>query len=75
MSNTLLEDTTDSNGDPLPPKLNTINVNLIGVMYTTKLAIHYLKQNPAGGSIVLTGSGSSTDSSPTPLRFFPLLMY
>lgn len=50
----------DENGDLLPPNLDTINVNLIGVMYTVKLAIYYIKQNPNGGSIVMTGSGSST---------------
>ncbi|PSN71376.1 NAD(P)-binding protein [Corynespora cassiicola Philippines] len=62
----LLEDDLDSNGDLLPPKLNTYNVNFLGCMYTTKLAIHYIKQNPNGGSIVLTGSGSSfTRFSPT----------
>ncbi|KAF2127772.1 NAD(P)-binding protein [Dothidotthia symphoricarpi CBS 119687] len=55
----LLEDDTDENGDLMPPKLNTINVNLLGCMYTVKLGIHYLKKNPKGGSVVLTASGSS----------------
>ncbi|KAF2193209.1 NAD(P)-binding protein [Zopfia rhizophila CBS 207.26] len=55
----LLEDDVDKNGDLLPPKLDTINVNLIGVMYTIKLAIYYIKQNSEGGSIVISGSGSS----------------
>jgi NAD(P)-dependent dehydrogenase (short-subunit alcohol dehydrogenase family) len=56
----LLEDDVDENGDLLPPKLKTINVNLVGVVYTTKLGLHYLKQNPEGGSIVMTGSVAST---------------
>lgn len=58
-STSFLEEEVDENGDLLPPKMNTINVNLVGVMYTVKLAIHYLKKNPNGGSIVMTASGSS----------------
>ncbi|KAF2017983.1 NAD(P)-binding protein [Aaosphaeria arxii CBS 175.79] len=56
---TLLEEDTDENGDLLPPKLDVIDVNLVGVMYTVKLAIHYIRQHDEGGSIVMTGSGSS----------------
>ncbi|ORY11030.1 hypothetical protein BCR34DRAFT_484745 [Clohesyomyces aquaticus] len=55
----LLEEDVDESGDLLPPKLNTINVNLLGCLYTVKLGIYYLKHNPEGGSIVMTGSGSS----------------
>jgi NAD(P)-dependent dehydrogenase (short-subunit alcohol dehydrogenase family) len=55
----LLDDGVDENGDVLPPTLNTININLIGVIYTVKLAIHYIKKNPNGGSIVMTASVSS----------------
>lgn len=58
----LLEDDVDENGDLLPPNLKTIDVNLIGCMYTVKLGIHYIKQNPKGGSLVLTASGASTCS-------------
>jgi NAD(P)-dependent dehydrogenase (short-subunit alcohol dehydrogenase family) len=39
--------------------MKTLDVNLTGVLYTVKLAVHYIKQNLAGGSIVMTGSGSS----------------
>ncbi|KAH7385222.1 hypothetical protein DE146DRAFT_194072 [Phaeosphaeria sp. MPI-PUGE-AT-0046c] len=56
---TLLEDDVDENGDLLPPKMDTLNVNLTGCLYTVKLGIHYLKKNPNGGSIVITASGSS----------------
>ncbi|KAF1912789.1 hypothetical protein BDU57DRAFT_521344 [Ampelomyces quisqualis] len=56
---TLLEDDVDENGDLLPPKLNTVNVNLLGCMYTVKLAIFHLKKNSHGGSIVMTASASS----------------
>jgi NAD(P)-dependent dehydrogenase (short-subunit alcohol dehydrogenase family) len=75
---TLLEDDLDENGDLLPPRLNTMNVNLLGCMYTVKLAIHYLRKNPRGGSIVMTASGSSftrfpaTDYSTPPLPPSPL---
>jgi hypothetical protein len=55
----LFEDDVDENGDLLPPKLNTLNVNLIGCMYTVKLGINYLKKSSSGGSIVMTASGSS----------------
>ncbi|KAJ4355162.1 hypothetical protein N0V95_003184 [Ascochyta clinopodiicola] len=55
----LLEDDIDANGDLLPPDLKTIDVNLLGCLYTVKLAIHHLRTNPTGGSIVITASGSS----------------
>lgn len=55
----LLEADVDENGDLLPPKLDTFNVNLMGCMYTVKLGIYYLRRNPNGGSIVVTASGSS----------------
>jgi NAD(P)-dependent dehydrogenase (short-subunit alcohol dehydrogenase family) len=55
----MLEDDVDENGDLLPSKMNTLDVNLTGYMYTVKLAIHYLKKNLNGGSIVMTASGSS----------------
>ena len=55
----LLEDEVDTQGDLLPPKLDTINVNLIGCIYTVKLGIHYLAKTRRGGSIVVTGSASS----------------
>lgn len=60
---TLLEEDVDENGDLLPPRLDTININLLGCIYTVKLGIYYLKQNPNGGSIVMTASASSTYQS------------
>jgi hypothetical protein len=56
----LLEEDVDENGDLLPPRSKTLDINLTGVIYSVKLAIYYIKQNPQGGSIVMTGSGSST---------------
>ena len=55
----LLEEDVDSSGDLLPPNLKTLNVNLTGCLYTVKLAIHHIRKNPDGGSIVITASGSS----------------
>ena len=63
-SMTLLEDDVDEHGDLLPPKEDTLNVNFIGCLYTVKLAIHYLKKNPKGGSVVITASGSSFSRFP-----------
>ncbi|KAB2109096.1 hypothetical protein AG0111_0g2557 [Alternaria gaisen] len=60
----LLEDDVDTQGDLLPPKLDTINVNLIGCIFTVKLGIYHLGKNPRGGSIVMTGSASSISRFP-----------
>lgn len=63
----LLDVTLDADGLLEAPGLRTINVNLIGVMYTVKLAVAYMtklaRERPAGsGSIVLTGSCSSLEN-------------
>ncbi|BGP23408.1 short-chain dehydrogenase/reductase SDR family protein [Rhodotorula toruloides] len=49
------------NGEPTKPALPTVDVNLIGLMYTTKLAFFHMRENPAkdGKSIVLLGSMAS----------------
>ncbi|KAJ5993508.1 hypothetical protein N7451_009232 [Penicillium sp. IBT 35674x] len=36
----------DPNAAPVKPKLNIVNVNLIGTMYTWKLAVHYFRKQP-----------------------------
>lgn len=61
---TLLEETLDSNGKLLEPDYRVIDINLKSVMNTTALAIHYMKKQESGGSIVLTASASSTNSVP-----------
>lgn len=38
----LASDDTEINGQPKEPNVDQINVNLIGVIYTAKLALHYL---------------------------------
>jgi NAD(P)-dependent dehydrogenase (short-subunit alcohol dehydrogenase family) len=46
-------------GDPVEPKWLTLNVNLVGSLITTKLALHFMRKSKEGGSIVLTGSRAS----------------
>jgi NAD(P)-dependent dehydrogenase (short-subunit alcohol dehydrogenase family) len=54
-----LKDQFDTNGDLLEPDHLVFDINLRAVVNTAYLAIHYLRKNPAGGSIVLIGSASS----------------
>lgn len=57
----ILEDKYDSESRKLlPPVLQTIDVNLLGVIYTTKLAIHYFakQQHTKQFQLVLTGSAA-----------------
>jgi NAD(P)-dependent dehydrogenase (short-subunit alcohol dehydrogenase family) len=49
---------TDENGDLKEPSYDVLDVNLKSVMNTATLAVHYLKQQPEGGSIVLMGSST-----------------
>lgn len=63
----LLDVTLDESGCLAPPDLRTVNVNLLGAMYTVKLAAAYMtqlaSQRPQGsGSIVLTASCSSLEN-------------
>ena len=48
-------------GTPPPkPNLRTVDIDLIGVIYTIYLATHYLRQNPTpGGKIVATASAAA----------------
>ena len=36
----------DPNSDPVKPNLNIIDINLVGVIYTFKLAVHYFRRQP-----------------------------
>ncbi|KAF8629223.1 hypothetical protein AX17_005806 [Amanita inopinata Kibby_2008] len=54
-------------GRPVKPKLSTIDVNLVGTLYTTHLAQHYLILNKKPGqlkAVVLIGSMASWLSLP-----------
>lgn len=52
----------DPDAEPVEPKLNTLRVNLLGMAYTAKLAMHYLPRQPKGDeanrerSFILTAS-------------------
>ncbi|KAF5658957.1 15-hydroxyprostaglandin dehydrogenase [Fusarium denticulatum] len=59
------QDKVDEHGVPLEPRWNTLQVNLVGVCISTKLAIHFLKQH-GGGKIILTTSLSGYDASGLP---------
>lgn len=60
-----LDDTLDENGHLAPPDLRTININLLGVIFTVRLAAHYVQKHSAHrasgelGSIVITASTAS----------------
>ncbi|KAM0548047.1 hypothetical protein ACHAPJ_010105 [Fusarium lateritium] len=47
---------TDDNGDLIEPSHQLLDISLKGVINTCTLAIHYLRQQPEGGSIVISGS-------------------
>ncbi|KAF5981584.1 levodione reductase [Fusarium bulbicola] len=49
----------DKNGDLVEPPSQVLDINLKGVINTSTLAIHHLRQQPGGGSIVITGSATS----------------
>jgi NAD(P)-dependent dehydrogenase (short-subunit alcohol dehydrogenase family) len=53
------QDRVDADGVPSEPTWATIQVNLIGVCISTKLAIHYFKKF-GGGKVILTSSLSGT---------------
>lgn len=41
---------TDPQGPPKKPNLSIVQVNLLGTLYTTKLAFHYFRRQPADPS-------------------------
>ncbi|RFU26871.1 hypothetical protein B7463_g9468, partial [Scytalidium lignicola] len=64
-NNTVFVDSFDSDGGLSPPDLSVIDVNVKGVIMTSKLALHYFNQNsPPGGGLVMTGSTSSYNERP-----------
>lgn len=56
---TYLDEKLDENGDLLEPNHLVLEINLKAVANTCALAIHYLRRQEQGGSIVLTASASS----------------
>ena len=47
---------SDANGDLVEPSTETIDVNQKSVLNTAVLAVHFMKEQAEGGSIVLMGS-------------------
>ncbi|KAM0754335.1 NAD(P)-binding protein [Meredithblackwellia eburnea MCA 4105] len=62
----LLMDHMDASGEPSKPSLATIQVNLVGAIYTTKLGMYHLRENPAksGKAVVFVGSLASLSGLP-----------
>ncbi|CAI7633343.1 unnamed protein product [Penicillium glandicola] len=58
----------DINKPPVKPELNIVNVNLIGTMYTWKLAVHYFRKQPdtedRDRCFIITGSMVAWIDSP-----------
>lgn len=58
----------DPEADPVKPDLNIVNVNVIGTLYTFKLAVHYFRKQPQSDDrdrcFVMTGSLVSFIDSP-----------
>ncbi|KAI1751071.1 short chain dehydrogenase [Xylaria castorea] len=46
----------DANDDPKEPTGIVLDVNLKGTINTATLAVHYIRQNPSGGSVVVNCS-------------------
>jgi NAD(P)-dependent dehydrogenase (short-subunit alcohol dehydrogenase family) len=66
----LLAESLDANGRLLPPNLGSIDVNLVGAIYTVKLAVHFFNKWPETKcQIVLTASAASYLDTP------PLYLY
>ncbi|KAK3346312.1 hypothetical protein B0T25DRAFT_276340 [Lasiosphaeria hispida] len=56
---------------PSPPKLKSLNINLIGTIYSVKLAVHYMNKKPQDGGLSSRGSIICTASN-AGLYPFPL---
>lgn len=57
----IFQDQSDpATGEPVEPDLSILNTNLIGFMYTTKLALHYFARQPEGSGhdrcLIMTSS-------------------
>ena len=71
---------TDAAGELQEPNTATLDVNLHSVINTATLAVHYMKSQKEGGSIVLMGSSTSLHPvraidycKPPPHIFLPFL--
>ncbi|KAI1190356.1 short chain dehydrogenase [Nemania serpens] len=48
----------DDDGDPKEPASVVLDVNLKATINTAALGVHYIRQNPSGGSVVINASSS-----------------
>jgi len=61
-------DKFDSQGQLQEPSYQVLDVNLKSVLNTTKLATHYfVKNSPAGGKLIITGSFAAYFGEPIPV--------
>jgi NAD(P)-dependent dehydrogenase (short-subunit alcohol dehydrogenase family) len=54
-----LAETLDEAGDLLEPTSKTLDINLKACINTCTLALHHLRSQPQGGSVVITASASA----------------
>lgn len=59
MSDRYVDATLDAEGEVLEPSHRTLDINLKACINTVVLAVHYLKRQESGGSIIVTASASS----------------
>ncbi|KAK2816035.1 hypothetical protein FQN49_008047 [Arthroderma sp. PD_2] len=59
-----LDESVDSDGDPVEPSRATIEVDLMGMVNMAKLGIWYMKKQEGGGSIILNSSAACTTRFP-----------
>ncbi len=68
-----MDDDEDCNGPPVKPALMIAQVNILGTMYTWKLAAHYFRKQPddeeRDRSFIITGSMGSYTDSPVNFNF------
>ncbi|BGP20995.1 hypothetical protein JCM10213_003240 [Rhodosporidiobolus nylandii] len=65
-SGLLLSSSLSSSGKLEKPDLSTIDINVVGSIYTSKLAFHYLKENKDEGHKALVILGSLVSYIPSP---------
>ena len=49
---------SDADGELMEPSTETLDINLKSVLNTAVLAVHFMKEQAEGGSIVLMGSST-----------------
>lgn len=67
----LIHDQPGLNDEPLEPDLLELRVNLVGAIYTWKLALHYFSRQPPGGdySAIFTSSLAAYADQPMAAQY------